>query len=69
MANKPRYWGTLSPLPAQVITAQAQQFESMGLEGVFAPQVYGPPFIPLAVAAGATTRLKLASGIALATFA
>ncbi|MBK7125272.1 MAG: LLM class flavin-dependent oxidoreductase [Dehalococcoidia bacterium] len=66
MANKPRYWGTLSPLPAQVITAQAQQFESMGLEGVFAPQVYGPPFIPLAVAAGATTRLKLASGIALA---
>src|SRR5262245_52628727 len=40
--------------------------EAAGLEGVFAPQVYGPPWIPLAVAAAATERLQLASGIALA---
>lgn len=44
----------------------AQQAESQGVEGVFAPQVYGPPFIPLSVAAGATQTLKLASGIAIA---
>lgn len=66
MANKPKYWGTVSPMPAQTIAAWAQQLEAMGLEGVFAPQVYGPPFIPLAVAAGATTRMRLATGIALA---
>lgn len=66
MTEKRKYWGIVSPMPAPMIQAQAQQLEAMGLEGVFAPQVYGPPFIPLAVAAGATTRLKLASGIALA---
>ncbi len=66
MANNPKYWGTVTPMPAPMIAAQAQQLEAMGLEGVFAPQVYGPPFIPLAVAAGATNRMKLATGIALA---
>ncbi len=66
MANKPKYWGTVTPLAAPVLTAQAATMEAMGLEGLFAPQVYGPPFIPLAVAAGATQRLRLATGIALA---
>ncbi len=66
MPNKPKYWGVVSPLPAQLLTAQAKQLESMGLEGVFAPQVYGPPFIPLATAAGVTERMRLATGIALA---
>ena len=66
MPNKPKYWGTMVPLPAPILTAQAKQLESMGLEGLFAPQVYGPPFIPLATAAGATTRVRLATGIALA---
>ncbi len=66
MPNKPKYWGTIVPLPAPMLTAQAAQLESMGLEGLFAPQVYGPPFIPLATAAGATSRVRLATGIALA---
>ena len=66
MPTKRKYWGVVSPLPAQIIAAQAQQMEAAGLEGIFAPQVYGPPFIPLAVAAGATSRIKLATGIALA---
>jgi len=66
MAEKRKFWGTVSPMPAPMIQAQAQQLEAMGLEGVFSPQVYGPPFVPLAVAAAATTRLKIASGIALA---
>lgn len=66
MPNKPKYWGTIVPLPGAMLTAQAQQLEAMGLEGLFAPQVYGPPFIPLATAAGATSRIRLATGIALA---
>ncbi len=66
MTNTPKYWGVITPLPAPILTQQAQALESMGLEGLFAPQVYGPPFIPLATAAGATSRLRLATGIALA---
>ena len=40
--------------------------EEAGLEGLFAPQVYGPPFVTLGAAAVVTSRVKLASGIALA---
>ncbi len=66
MTGTPKYWGVITPLPAPILTQQAQALESMGLEGLFAPQVYGPPFIPLATAAGATARVRLATGIALA---
>jgi len=66
MTNKQKYWGVVAPLPAPLLTQQAQQMEGMGLEGLFAPQVYGPPFIPLAASAGATSRVRLATGIALA---
>jgi probable F420-dependent oxidoreductase len=61
-----RFWGTLTPLPAPMLTMQATMQEDAGIEGLFAPQVYGPPFVPLAAAATVTTRVKLASGIALA---
>jgi probable F420-dependent oxidoreductase len=70
MPSKPkserRYWGVVAPLPAPVIAMIAQQAETQGLEGVFAPQVLGPPWIPLAVAAAHTERIKVASGIAIA---
>ena len=61
-----RYWGTVQPMPGPLIAAIAQQAEAQGLEGVFAAQVHGPPFLPLAVAAAATERIRLASGIAIA---
>jgi len=61
-----RYWGIVSPLPAPVIAMLAQQAEAQGLEGVFAPQVLGPPWPSLAVAAANTQRIKVASGIAIA---
>lgn len=65
--QKRRYWGTLAATgPASVLTTQAKMLEDAGLEGAFAAQVYGPPFIPLAAAAAVTSRLRLASGIALA---
>jgi probable F420-dependent oxidoreductase len=66
VANTPKYWGTIVPLPGPLLTAQAQQLESLGLEGLFAPQVYGPPFVPLSAAATVTSRVRLATGIALA---
>ncbi|MBW1683604.1 MAG: LLM class flavin-dependent oxidoreductase [Deltaproteobacteria bacterium] len=61
-----RYWGIVTPLPTPVIAMLAQQAEAQGLEGVFAPQVLGPPWSSLAVAAAHTQRIKVASGIAIA---
>ncbi len=67
IANKRRYWGVATADgPAAVLTAQAKMQEDAGLEGLFAAQVYSTPFIPLAAAATATSRVRLASGIALA---
>ena len=40
--------------------------EDLGYTGAFSYQVFGPPFIPLAVAAAATSTMKVASGIAIA---
>lgn len=61
-----RYWTVITPMPAAFISALAKQAEDAGVEGLFAPQVYGPPFITLAAAAVGTERVKLASGIAIA---
>ena len=61
-----RYWGTVAPVEASLIEMMAKGAESQGLEGVFAAQVWGPPFTSLAVAASHTERLKIASGIAIA---
>jgi probable F420-dependent oxidoreductase len=65
--DRRNYWGVVAPtLPARQIAELARQQEAAGLQGTFAAQVYGPPFIPLAAAAVATERLLLASGIAIA---
>jgi len=65
-ANKRKFWGVVTPAPGPVLAMQCKMQEDAGLEGLFAPQVYGPPFVPLAAAAAVTQRVKLASGIALA---
>src|SRR5207249_1494025 len=64
--NKRKYWSIVTPMSAPAIAAQAKALEAAGLEGLFAPQVYGPPFAPLAAAAAVTTRIQLATGIAIA---
>ncbi|MBI2964346.1 MAG: LLM class flavin-dependent oxidoreductase [Deltaproteobacteria bacterium] len=66
MANKRRYWGVIPPLPGAALGAAVRQCEAIGLEGVWAIQLWGPPFVTLGAAAMASTRLKLGSGVALA---
>lgn len=66
VGNKREYWAMLPVLPAAELAALAQLYEQLGFEGVFAAQVYGPPFVPLAAASTVTTRLKLGTGIAIA---
>jgi len=61
-----RYWGVVPVLRGQQLMETARGMEQLGYTGAFAYQVFGPPFIPLAVAAAATTRLQLATGIAIA---
>jgi hypothetical protein len=41
--RKKRYWGIIAPnMPADALAQVAKQQEDIGLEGTFAPQVYGP---------------------------
>ncbi len=61
-----RLWTVVTPMPAPVLTALARHAEDAGFTGIFAPQVLGPPFVPLAAAAAVTERILLASGIAIA---
>ncbi len=65
-AKRRRYWTVVQPLPAQILTMAAKQAEAAGVYGIFAPQVYGPPFVTLGALAAVTERVTLASGIAIA---
>lgn len=60
-----RQWGVVVPfVPVEVLAQQARQMEAAGFAGIQAPQIYGPPWIPLAACAAVTSRVQLASGIA-----
>lgn len=48
------------------IAEQAQAAEAAGYAGIWSTEAGHDPFLPLAVAAGATDRLELATGIAVA---
>ena len=59
-------WAELPVLPAAELVPLVQGWEGAGVEGVWAPQIFGAPFTTLAAAAAVTTRIKLGTGIALA---
>lgn len=62
-----RQWSFLTPfVPGEVLTAQAKQIESMGLAGIFVPEIYSSPWMGLGFLAGVTERVKLANGIQIA---
>jgi probable F420-dependent oxidoreductase len=59
-------WAELPVLPARELVPLVQSWEAAGVEGVWAPQIFGAPFTTLAAAAAVTSRIKLGTGIALA---
>jgi probable F420-dependent oxidoreductase len=62
-----RYWIMLPPSrSAERIADAARQAEASGLEGVFSIQFASNPWVPLGAVAATTSRLRLATGIALA---
>lgn len=66
-SKKRKYWSIISPnMPAAMVADVARQQESAGLTGTYSCQVYGPPFSALAAAATSTSRMNLATGIAIA---
>ena len=66
MKNR-RFWVMLPPSRSAAKTIEtAQGAEDAGLEGVFSIQLNSSPWVPLAAVAGATSQVRLATGIALA---
>ena len=60
-----RYWASVFYGGGADFPATVRALEERGLAGLAVPQVYGPPFVPLAVAATVTKRIQLATGIAI----
>jgi Coenzyme F420-dependent N5,N10-methylene tetrahydromethanopterin reductase and related flavin-dependent oxidoreductases len=60
-----RQWAVLAPfVPGEVLTAQAQQIETLGMAGIQAFQVWAAPWPTLAHCAAVTERVQLASAVA-----
>jgi probable F420-dependent oxidoreductase len=53
-------------VPLAETAAAVARAERLGCDGIMVPEVAHDPFLPLAIAAGATQRLRLATGIAVA---
>ena len=60
-----RYWASVFFGGGADFPATVRTLEERGLAGLAVPQVYGPPFVPLAVAATVTKQIQLATGIAI----
>jgi probable F420-dependent oxidoreductase len=59
------YWVTVFYGGRSDFLAAIKDYEERGFAGIAVPQVYSPPFVPLAAAATATKRIQLATGIAI----
>ncbi len=55
LADKP-VWAELPVLPANELVPLVQRLEATGVEGVWAPQIFGAPFTTLAAAAAVTVK-------------
>src|SRR5436309_12160947 len=59
-----RQWAALTPfVPGELLAQQAQQVESLGMAGIFVPEIYSSPFMGLGFCAAVTERIKLGNGI------
>ncbi len=66
MSNPRQYWQLVMAARGDALASTVRAAEDAGLEGIWAPQLYSPPFVTLAAAAMVTQRIQLGSGIALA---
>ncbi len=66
MSDARKYWQVIMAAPGDALARTVREAEDAGIEGIWAPQLYSPPFVTLAAAAMASKRILLGSGIALA---
>jgi len=59
-------WTVLESMPGQEFERAIREAEDAGLQGVWIPQLFSPPFPAMAAAAMVSTRLQIGSGVALA---
>ena len=56
----------LHDFDARQVTTQAQRYEDLGFDGVWTFEAAHDPFLPLALAAGATEKLEIGTNITVA---
>jgi alkanesulfonate monooxygenase SsuD/methylene tetrahydromethanopterin reductase-like flavin-dependent oxidoreductase (luciferase family) len=61
-----KIWTFLEAMPAKEFERAVRDAEEAGLDGVWIPQLFAPPFPAMAAAAMASSRLRIGSGVALA---
>lgn len=66
MTASEHIWAQLPPMPREQLVAAVERYESAGLDGIWASQTFGAPFLPLSAAAAVSEKIKLGTGIALA---
>lgn len=57
---------TLRGIPLEEVASWSRECEELGFDGVFSTETNNDPFLPLTLAAEATTRVELGTGIAIA---
>lgn len=57
---------TLRGVPPGEVAAWAARCEQLGFDGLYSTETNNDPFLPLALAAGSTSRVMLGTGVALA---
>ena len=57
---------TLNDVPWADIPAQARAIENLGFDGIAQPELRRDPFLPLVLAANATSKARLATSVAIA---
>jgi alkanesulfonate monooxygenase SsuD/methylene tetrahydromethanopterin reductase-like flavin-dependent oxidoreductase (luciferase family) len=66
-AGKEReFWAVAPVVPLEQSMAMGKTMEEIGFTGAFVLQIYGPPFAPLVPLACASSKLKVATGVAVA---
>ncbi len=61
-----KFWALLQPMAGDQLRRVVGEAEEAGLEGLWVPQLFSPPFPTMAAVAMASQSLKVGSGIALA---
>jgi probable F420-dependent oxidoreductase len=59
-------WTVLESMPRKEFERAVREAEDAGLQGIWIPQLFSPPFPAMAAAAMVSARLQIGSGVALA---